>query len=451
MLAGVFLAGVNAMPTLVYGLIAGHYVAANALVGVVAHGVASGSAGVFVFFLLVAIQGVCMNVGRRLGERLALVSQLVFLLMLLAHAGSLGPMIRLAGGGLEPIAADPWLRALPAFWFLGLYDVIAGHPAPGSATLAIQALAATAAVIAIAAGLLLLTHDRLTRLALEGRGAGRLGGVRSVLEPLTALVCRRAAGRAVFGFTIRTLARSRSHRMLLGLYVSLAIALVLLTLGPLVFRFGHIALAQPAIASLAAPLVLLFFLLTGSSVMMAIPVEPKASWVFRLLEPADRVAAIDGARNALLALVVAPIALTAGAVAAWLWGRRTGLVHGLFCMAMGWLLAELLLMRVRKLPFTCTWLAGRNRARLWPFYLAACSTYSFTSAALELDGLRRPIVLLLLFLTLTIAIAALSRIRARALTAPPGLRFEEEDPEALFEGFRLSEGLAARARPPTRG
>jgi hypothetical protein len=136
----------------------------------------------------------------------------------------------------------------------------------------------------------------------------------------------------VFGFTIRTLARSRSHRMLLGLYVSLAIALILLTLGPLVFRFGHIALAQPAIASLAAPLVLLFFLLTGSSVMMAIPVEPKANWVFRLLEPADRVAAIDGARNALLALVVAPIALTAGAVAAWLWGLRTGLVHGLFCL-----------------------------------------------------------------------------------------------------------------------
>jgi hypothetical protein len=28
----------------------------------------------------------------------------------------------------------------------------------------------------------------------------------------------------------------------------------------------------------------------------------------------------------------------------------------------------------------------------------------------------------------------------------PGLRFEEEDPQAIFQGFQLSEGLAAAPR-----
>ena len=45
-------------------------------------------------------------------------------------------------------------------------------------------------------------------------------------------------------------------------------------------------------------------------------------------------------------------------------------------------------------------------------------------------------------------IVALRMVTARALAAPPGLRFEEEDPDAIFEGFRLSEGLAAEPTAP---
>jgi hypothetical protein len=446
MLAGVFLLGVNAVPTVLYGLLAGYYGAANVLLGVAAHAVAAGGAGAFVFFLLIAIQGIWLNLGRQSAERLAFAMQLVFLMALLAHAGMLGPLTRLAGPDLQRIGGDPLWRAIPASWFLGLYDVVSGRPGPGSATLAAQALIATLGAAAMAAGLLAVTHRRLTRLAIEGRNAPRRGGrVRSRLDWLAAVVCRSAAERAVFQFTIRTLARSRSHRMLLGLYLGLAIALIGLTLGPTLVRYGAIALTQPAIGTLAAPLVLMFFLLTGANVMLAIPVEPKANWVFRLLEPASRVAAIDGARDALLAMIAAPIALAAGAVAAWLWGAWIGLVHGAFCLAMGWALVEVLLLRVRKIPFTCIWFAGRSRARLWPFYLLACSTYCFTSAAIELAVLNRPRGLVLVFAALASIIAGLSLVRARLLTAPPGLRFEEEDPEAIFEGFRLSEGLAARA------
>jgi hypothetical protein len=48
-------------------------------------------------------------------------------------------------------------------------------------------------------------------------------------------------------------------------------------------------------------------------------------------------------------------------------------------------------------------------------------------------------------LVLFVAIQLLVWLRRRELGAPDGLRFEESDPEALFEGFRLSEALAARA------
>ena len=38
--------------------------------------------------------------------------------------------------------------------------------------------------------------------------------------------------------------------------------------------------------------------------------------------------------------------------------------------------------------------------------------------------------------------------RGRVLRALTALRFDEEDPQAIFQGFQLSEGLAARPRPP---
>ena len=112
---------------------------------------------------------------------------------------------------------------------------------------------------------------------------------------------------------------------------------------------------------LAAPLILMFFTLLGVKVLMGIPVEPKANWIFRLLEPADRVAAVAGVRNALVAMLVAPIATVAGASAAALWGGPTGLAHGVVCAAMGWLLIELALVRLRKVPFTCTYVPARTR------------------------------------------------------------------------------------------
>jgi hypothetical protein len=449
MLAGVFLIGINAIPTAIYGLLAGYYGAAHALLGVVAHAGATACAGAFVFFLLVAIQGVWLNLGKQSADRLALAMQLVFMVTLLFHAASLGRLIGLTGADLQHIAADSRFKWLPAFWFAGLYDVIGGRPGPGSAALAIRGLLATLFVVSTAAGMLALTHGRLMRLALEGRAARRGSrGRRSMLDAVAALVCRGAIARAVFLFTIRTLMRSRSHRMLLGIYAGVAAAMIAATLGPIALRAGLAGFRQPGVAALAAPLVLLFFLVTGTSVMMAIPVEPKANWVFRLLEPANRVAALAGARNALLVTIVTPIALVAGMSAAWLWSPWLGVAHGLVCAGMGWALAELLLIRARKIPFTCTWFAGQSRAKLWPFYLIACSNYCFTTAAIELSILDRPRHLAIFLLLLALVISGLARVRARALTAPPGLRFEEEDPTAIFEGFSLSEGLAARTPAP---
>jgi hypothetical protein len=159
---------------------------------------------------------------------------------------------------------------------------------------------------------------------------------------------------------------------------------------------------------------------------------------------------VAGVRRAMLAGCVLPIALMAGGAAAMLWGTRVGILHGIFCTLMGLLLVEVLLVNFCKVPFTCTYFPGTARVRtLWPVYLVAFSNYAYGSAGLETDVLLgHPIAYGVFCTILCLAAAALGLVRARALAGRTGLLFEEPDPNALFAGFRLSEGHAASTPPP---
>ena len=97
---------------------------------------------------------------------------------------------------------------------------------------------------------------------------------------------------------------------------------------------------------------------------------------------------------------------------------------------MGWALVEVLMMGVRKMPFTCTYFPGNSRVgTLWPFYLTGFITYAYTTAAWEATFLYRPVNVLTL--------PRHPRGRDRVSHDPPpfrssepltGLRFQEEDP-----------------------
>ena len=448
-LAGVFLLGVNAIPTLTYGPLVGLYGgASNPLFGMVAHLLATSAAGLFVFFALIALQGTWLSIGgRRWADRFALVLQVLFVVALLLNLLLLPRLAAALRFGLGHVAADPTLRNVPSFWFLALYDVLGGRPSPGSGRLAAIGVVATLGVVSIAVGMLIAMHTRLMRLALEGQEPARQSArlVHTLVAPIVGLTCRGPIARAVFGFTLRTLVRSRSHRLLLALYLGVALAVIVIIISPVVVRYGLRGFASPSVSLLAVPFVLMFLSLCGLKLLLGIPVEPKANWVFRLLEPADRMAVVNGARGALLLAGVAPAATIGAVSAALLWGAWPALVHGSICIGMGWLLAELLLSPLRKIPFTCTYFPGRSRIGLWPLYFLAFSNYCFTTAAIDRALLDSPRAFAAVLVTIVAAIGVLTLTRARALKAPPGLRFEEEDPDALFEGFRLSEGLAARA------
>src|SRR5882757_2529930 len=120
---------------------------------------------------------------------------------------------------------------LPA-WFLALYDVLAGTRRSLHGALALAAGVATVAVVVMGTGLIALSYRRLVRIALEtpdggGNGRSKLFGRAS--RTLAGVLRPGPVQRAVAGFTLRSLGRSRTHLTLLATYVGVAAALVVTT------------------------------------------------------------------------------------------------------------------------------------------------------------------------------------------------------------------------------
>ena len=226
--------------------------------------------------------------------------------------------------------------------------------------------------------------------------------------------------------------RSRQHRTLLALYLGLGLAVVVSSILPLALQRGMAAFARPGVSILAAPLVLMFVALVGMRVAFAIPVDIKANWVIRLREPGEIVAAMDGSFTAMLAWAVSPFVLLGGISAGTLWGFGAGAKHAIVTALMGWFLAEVLVLRLCKIPFTCTYLPGRSEIKtLWPLYFTAFTTFTYSMAGLEVELLRwtRGFAW---FIVLVSCAAVIARVaRRRWLAEQPGLRFAEEEPGAL--------------------
>jgi hypothetical protein len=338
-----------------------------------------------------------------------------------------------------------WVASVPSLWFLGLYDVLGGRAAAGSPSLArIGALATITSVVA-ATGLFVVTHARLTRMALESRELPRRRLGLRALKAAAAIIALRPVAKATFAFTLQSLVRSRSHRLLLSGYVGVALALVASAVVPIALSSGVLGFASPRMEILSAPLVIGFFTLVGIRIATSIPTEPRANWVFRLDEPVDRHAAISGVIAAMLAAGVLPSSLIAFSSAWLLWGAWPAIVHATVCFCMGWLLIEILLLRLDKIPFTCTYFPGKSRIRtLWPLYLTGFITYCYRTPVLELRLMQQPSSLAVFAVICTVILAVFWFMRRRRLSALSGFRFEEEDPNTMFEGFHLSEGLAAQ-------
>jgi hypothetical protein len=396
------------------------------------------SAEGFVFFSIVAAQCVGLSLlGPNVAQRAAVTVQVLLVILLLQMPMLLPPGSSYA---LQADGAPAWrdigpVVVSPPFWFLSLFDCIAGYGCGAMAPLPQVAAGLGIGTPLAALGLYAASYRRLTRLAIEGRplsSGSAWSAFRAGISWLAEGSARTPAAVAVCGFTLRTLIRSRQHRMLLAGWIGLALALILSSMVSLFVRSGIHAFDHPRTEPLAAPLILSVLVLAGIRMVMALPTEVKANWAFKLRQPRDLAHALDGAAAAFVVAGVLPAMLLGWVSATWLWGPLVGLQHALFVGVLGFMVVQLLMRGVDKIPFTCTYYPGRAKfTKFWPAYLTAFTTLTYTAASLEaavLSSLRGYVVLVAVVGGMAVALRWSRRREAGGL---PALRFEEEPAEQM--------------------
>ena len=413
----------------------------SALAFAVGHWLSLAGMALFVVMVVAALQGVLANVlTPALFDRASPVAQAALLAIFLGAIVLLPLLQREALSGVEDVTLlveqNGFALWFPPMWFAALGEFVAGRGA-GLGALAIAAVVSLLLVAALVTGSYLLSYSRFLRRSLESprgdrvresrlaRGAGRL---------LRRIWLTDASERAVFAFTVKTLLRSRQHRLYLGAFLAVGVAIVVAQ------TWALRAPAAPSHLVLAQPYVLLFLALAGMRVVFGFPAELRAQWAFRFHTEPDMTRYMRGIRKALWTMGPLPL-LTATTIASFfLWGLAAAAVHLLVLGACSWMTVEIVLARFTKIPFTCNHVSGGAHVIIvWTFCAVGMLTYSGLLASIEMWVFRGGLQVGLFVVGMGALAVAWKRLQPEFAPDPAGPIFHESnDPVVhrldLYEG-----------------
>jgi hypothetical protein len=271
---------------------------------------------------------------------------------------------------------------------MGLYEHELGWTQRGFLELAGQAWVALGLTAVLAAAAYAVSYRRSARQLFEqGEGPGKSPGrIRLALSAAVNRVLLRSTGeRAAFHFVCDTLSRSRSHRVLVGGYAGVGLAVVFQSFAGVMASGVRTWWESPSGLLLPAQLVLGLFVLAGMRYAFSVPAELKANWIFQTAGELDGAECLRGVRKAVVVIGIVPLYSVLGVVHVWLWGWREGGLHTLYGVMVAWMTLEVILVGMEKLPFTCSFVAGKMDLKAsWPLFVAGYVAYVGAFSLIEL-------------------------------------------------------------------
>ena len=346
----------NAVPSLLFPIVSmGRWQLTHSVSrSILAHAASCVAACYFLFFALLGLQGALLAIlpGVWFSRITNYLQGLTFMAMLTLAvlSFSISPQV-------EKALVRPGLGSwLPPVWFLGLYQTLLGNRDPFFHQLANRALMGLAAAVLISLGSYAMGYRRHRELAVEGAAAAAEGHHKFGGWLLNGFV-PNPRQQGVLVFMGKTLARSSQHRTVLMGYLGFSLAILL---GGMAEIRAAVKPERVLLASFAyAHMVLLLFLLAGLRNIFSIPVELRANWTFQVTEREGRENWLRAVgRLAVLppifAIIIVPMPFEI-AMAGW-----RGAAECLLLTAAFLLLHESLFYEWQKLPFTCSYLPGKE-------------------------------------------------------------------------------------------
>ena len=385
---GLTTAALNGLPGITWGLLV--FPAPNSgllspLRALAAYWIAALAGASFVFCSVLAVQGMAGQLPRRWYLRVSPILQIVVFCLILGTY-FLQPGLANPGAFAAP-QNQPALAWLPSYWYLGSFHFLNGAVTPGVGAAAARGALGLAAAVAAAGTAYLLAYVRSLRKIVEEPDIvpGARGGVwlPRFGNPFST---------AVVQFSIRTLLRSRQHRLILSFYLGIGFSLLIL-LGEALkseARRNHTVAIQANVPLLLAGVLMLAVWVLGTRALFGLPLELRANWIFRVIPLPGPTECLKAGRRALLALSVAPLCAISAVAYLCIWPWRPVAEHVAVLGLLGAFLCEVCLQKFQKLPFTCSYLPGRSRVHMALMCLGPLLAWSAMGVQWELGAFDRP-------------------------------------------------------------
>ncbi|GGA74404.1 hypothetical protein GCM10011507_27280 [Edaphobacter acidisoli] len=377
-------------------------------------------ASAFIVFFFLAVQGLAANLlPRQFALRLSAIFQATALCLLLL-VYFLEPSLEYPAALAAP-QNQHLLAWLPSYWFFGLFQQLNGSMRTVFVPLVHRAWIALGISVLGALVAFVLSYLRaLPKIAEQPdilpisrrlRWAPRIGN---------------RLQTAISLFTLRTLLRSRQHRMILSFYLGIGLVIVVAYMKmPIGGHISSRSEINPTI--LLASVLMMMLAILAIRVVASFPISLRANWIIRVtqLQPARNYQ--RAVRIAWLALGVAPVWILAAALFMRRYPWQPALGHLAVMLLLGAFLVEVCLYTFPKIPFTCSYLPGKANIHFvfWVCIMVAVQVL-YGAAKFESNTLRHLLNSLLMLLALAAAVAIMHAL-ARMHTEPSqNLLFEEE-------------------------
>jgi hypothetical protein len=384
-------------------------------------------ASVFLYCSVLTLQGLTALLPRRMFLRLSAILQLAAFGLFLA-VYFLQPSLTNPGALAD--ANNRWILASsPSYWFFALFNELNGTLPSELSWLAARAWLGLGIAVLGAAASLLLCYVHTMKKTIEEPdlvpGAGGLHWMPSFGGSLQA---------AIAMFSIRSLTRSRQHRVAFSFYLAFVFGIALSLLRDELSPGGT---SKVTVDLLMPTFMMMTFAVFGLRSVFALPISLTANWVLRTTQVRTPEKYIAATRGSLLLFAVLPAWLLSAGLS--LGFRPAGQVaaHLAILALMGWILAELCLIGFYKVPFTCSYLPGKSNIQLvfWAFFIV-CVPLALWIANVELDALYHPVKYACMagvFAVIALGLSGYNRFRARS-----AVLYFEELPEELITTLKLS-------------
>lgn len=372
---------------------------------------------VFVYGSILAVQGwAALLLPRRAYLRLSAALQLAAFALFLT-----GWIFEPNFAGLDAMGKDA--ARWPASWFVCMMLQLNGTLPHAHAWIARRAWIGAGLAAAAAATSLLGGYLRMMKKTVEEPDLAPGRGAR-----LVRMRWGDALATAIVQFSVRSLARSRQHRVIYAFFLAITFAIAVSTVKDVAEGGG----ARPISTDFLMPtLVMLCLAVAGLRSVISLPVSLKANWVLQVTQLRPSQDYLAATRRAMIVMAAAPVWLISAALA--LNDRPWSAVaeHLVMLALMASILVDLCLINVSKIPFACSCLPGKSNIQymFWAFAIGFLPV-AMEIAHAEMIAFAKPAhfaLMLAVLAALAAGLWAVNRVRARNAV----LYYEEQEPEVI--------------------